>query len=106
MRRRLRDRRVLPLDPELLARPGTGNSGQALHHAVLLQAACHGIEVGASHPDRTLPRGPDPALPASRLGDRKRWLEPVTQTASNQAAGRSRPVAFAHNECANVHMAR
>ncbi len=106
MRRRLRDRRVLPSDPELLTGPDTGNGGPALHRAVLLQAACHGIEVGACHPDRTLPHGPDPALQASRLGDRKRWLEPVTQVVSHQAAGRSCPVAFAHDEPVNIHMAR
>jgi len=39
-------------------------------------------------------------------GDRKRWLEPVTQAVSHQAAGRSRPVAFAHNESVKIHMAR
>jgi len=106
MRRRVRDRCVLPFDPKLLARPGTGNGGPALRHAVLLQAACHGIEVGARHPDRALPRGPDPALQASRPGDRKRWVEPVTQAVSHQAAGRSRAVAFAHNESVKTHMAR
>jgi len=66
----------------------------------------HGIEVGACHPDRALPRGPDPALQASRLGDRMRWLEPVTQVVPHQAAARSYPVAFTHDEPVNIHMAR
>src|SRR6266566_5112721 len=97
-RRRVRDRCVLLFDPKLLTRPGTGNGGPAFHRAVLLEAACRSIEVGASHPDRAVRRGPDPALQASWLGDRKRWLEPVTQIVSHQPTGRSRPVAFAHNE--------
>src|SRR5258707_2256050 len=87
MRRRLRDRCVLPFDPELLTGPGAGNGGPALHRAVLLEAACYGIEVGACHPNRTLPHGPEPALQASRLGDRKRGLEPVTQVVPHQVAG-------------------
>jgi hypothetical protein len=106
MRHRLRDRRVLPFDPELLTGPGTGNGGPALHRAVLLKAACHSIEVGACHPDRTFPHGPDPALQASRLGDPQRRLEPVTQVVSHQAAGRSCPAAFTHDEPVDIHMAR
>lgn len=106
MRRRLRDRRVLPFDPELLSGPGTGHGGPALHPAILLETGCHGAEVGACHPDRPLPHGPDPALQASRLGDRKGWLKPVTQAVSHQAASRSCPVAVAHDEPVNIHMAR
>ncbi len=83
MRRRFRDRRALPLNPELLTRPGAGNGGPALHRAALLEAACQRIEVGASHPDRTLTRGPDPALRACWPGDRKRWLKPVTPAVSH-----------------------
>ena len=106
MRRRLRNQGILPLDPKLLTGLNTGHGGPARHRAVLLEAACHGIEVGACHPDRALPRGPDPALQASRLGDRMRWLEPVTQVVPHQAAGRSYPVAFTHDEPVNIHMAR
>jgi len=43
-------------------------------------AACHSIEVGARQADRAFPHGPDPALRAPWLSDRKRWLEPVTRS--------------------------
>ena len=75
---------VLPLDPELLTGPGTGNSRPALHQAILLETISHGIEVRACHPDRAPPHGPDPALQAPRRGDRKGWLEPVTQVVPHQ----------------------
>ena len=106
MRRRRLDGRVLPFDPELLTGPGTRNSGPALHQAVLPETACHGIEVRACHPDCTPPHGPDPALQASRRGDWKGWLEPVTQVVPHQPAGRSYPVAFTHDEPVNIHVAR
>ena len=57
--------RVLPFGPELLTGPGTGNSGPALHQAVPLETAGHGIEARACHPDCAPPHGPDPALHAS-----------------------------------------
>ncbi len=95
----------LPLDPKLLTGPNTGNGTQPSTAPSLLEAACNGVEIGARHPDRALPRGPDPALQASRLGERKRWLEPVTQVVSDRAAGRSYPVAFTHDEPVNIHMA-
>ena len=106
MRRRRSDGHVLPFGPELLTGPGSGNSSLALHQAVLLKAGCHGAEVGACHPDRPLPHGPDPALRAFWPGDRKGWLEPVTEVVSHQPAGRSCPDAFAHDEPVNIHMAR
>jgi hypothetical protein len=106
MRSRRPDGRVLPFDPELLTGPGTGNSGPALRQPVLLETACHGIEVRACHPDCAPPHGPDPALQASRLRDPQRRLEPVTQVVPHQPAGRSYPVAFTHHEPANIHMAR
>jgi len=102
----LRDRRALPFDPELPAGPGAGHRGPALHHAICSEAARHISEVGTCHPDRALPHGPDPALRAARLGDRERWLEPVTQVVPHQAAGRSCPVTITHDKPVNIHTAR
>ena len=100
------DGRVLPFGPELLTGPGTGNSGPALHQAVLLETASHGIEVRACHPDCAPPNGPDPTLHASRLRDPHRRLEPVTHLVPHQPPGRSYPVAFTHHEPASIHMTR
>lgn len=46
------------------------------------------------------------ALQASRLGDWKGPLEPVTQVVPHQSAGRSCPVAFAHDQLVNNHIVR
>ena len=100
------DGRVLPLDPELLTGPGTGHSRPALHQAILLETTSHSIEVRACDPDCAPPHGPDPALQAPRRGDRKGWLEPVTQVVPHQPASRSYPIAFTHHEAVNIHVAR
>ena len=86
---------------------GVYPSGNELASDFLMRrTAGHGIEVRACHPDCAPPHGPDPALQASRLRDPQRRLEPVTQVVPHQPAGRRYPVAFTHDEPANIHMAR
>jgi hypothetical protein len=66
----------------------------------------YGLEVRACHPDCAPPDGPDPALQASRRGDRKGRLETVPQVVPHQPTGRSYQVAFTQDEPVNIHVAR
>jgi hypothetical protein len=76
-----------------------------LHQAICFEVAAT-VSKSASTTGPPLPHAPDPPLHAARLGDRKRWFEPVTQVVSHQTAGRSCAVSVTHDKPVNIHMAR